>query len=196
MHVKKHPKVYIFTFSIFIIGILMGHFTINGLLLEQKQELQNYIQGFMKIFDIEKVDNIEVFNVSLFREVKQVVVLWALGASIIGIPLIFMIVFFRGFTLGFTLGIIGSALGSKGLFTILSIILLKELLIVTVLMSLSVNGIVFSTDIISSLLGKKFLLGNIKIKFLRYTIFAGIQLVVIGIAVALEAVFLPVFIKV
>jgi stage II sporulation protein M len=174
----------------------MGHFTINGLLLEQKQELQNYIQGFMKIFDIEKVDNIEVFNVSLFREVKQLIVLWALGVSIIGIPLIFMIVFFRGFSIGFTFGIIISALGAKGFLTIISIILLKELLIITALISLSVNGIVFSTDIIGSLLGKKFLMENIKVKFLRYTIFAGIQLIVIGIAVILESVFLPVFIKV
>jgi stage II sporulation protein M len=195
-HIKKYPSLYLVVFVVFLGGGVMGHFVLDGLLIDQKHALQNYMQGFMKIFILEKVDNIEVFKVSLFREFKQGFFLWALGVGIIGAPLILLSVFFRGFALGFTFSTLVMALGKESYFLILALVLLKELFIVTAVIALCVNGIAFSTELIAALVGKKFLFDNIKIKFLRYTVFTGVQFLIVLLGVFFEAVVLPVFIKI
>lgn len=195
IHIKKNPRIYIILTIIFVSGFLAGVLAVSGLYQNHREELTDYIKGFMKIFDLKKVDNWTLFKVSLYRELKVMLFIWALGVSIIGIPVIFMTVLFRGFMLGFTLGTILDVLGNEGIVAVLSIVILKEMFLILALLAIAANGIMFSTDIIKSCSGKKIKVDNIKQKVLIYCVFALVQLIAIFVPVILEAVFLPVFIK-
>ena len=195
IHIKKNPRIYVVLTLIFLVGLIIGGISVAGLSPNSKEELTDYIKGFMKIFDIKKVDNWTLFKVSLCSEYKMMFLILVLGVSIIGIPVIFLIILFRGFMTGFTLGIILSAMGKAGIVSILSIVILKEMFLIPIVLALAANGILFSTDIIKSCSGKKIKLDSIKKKLFIYSIFAFVQLMMVLFPVVLEAVFLPVFIK-
>lgn len=194
-HVIKHPGLYQAVLILFVLGWVVGHFAMNGLDEKNRVELQNYIQGFMKIFVLEKVDNIEVLKVSLYREFKQVLLMWALGLSIIGIPILFLTVFLRGFVLGFVVLAVFRAVGSEAIVLITATFVFKYFILIPAFFALAVNGVSFSNVLVQKLTGKKRLFENMKKNMLQYTFFTVIQLFWIAIALFIEAVFLPIFVK-
>jgi stage II sporulation protein M len=195
IHIKKNPKIYIFLFIVFVLGIVAGSFAVNNCYMQQREQLTNYIKYFMKIFDVKSIDNFLLFKVSLVREYKIIIILCFMGISVVGIPFIIGTVFFRGFVLGYTFTMIIDVLGSDGIITVFSIFFLKEIFLVTILLAVGVNGINFSTKISKMDFKKKLRLTSIKEKTAIYLIFTLIQLVVAIIPIFLEAIFLPVFIK-
>ena len=100
---------------IFIIGVSAGAFTVNGLSTLQRDELIQYLKGFIHIMDKQSVNSNELLMISLQENTKIIVLLWLLGVTIIGIPFIFLLILVRGFILGFSSGFIIKAMGFKGM---------------------------------------------------------------------------------
>ncbi len=214
-HITSNKTIYVLLLVIFFLGIIAGNISVRKLIEEQQNELSKHIQEFMNFFVIEMVDNMELFKVSLYREIRMLLLIIVLGFSIIGIPLIFFSIFIRGFTLGFAFSSILVSLGKDGIFTVASIIIFKELLLVVVFISVAVAAVMFSMELLECFIGKKFSFYNrrnllkakkvvaynektdkVKIKIARYLSFVGMQLFVLLIAISIETVFLPVFIKI
>jgi len=167
-HLKMNKNTYLFLFLAFVTGVSAGAFTVNGLSSIQRTELINYFQGFLELFENQRVDSNEILKISLIDNTRLVVLLWALGVTIIGIPLIYIFVGIRGFITGFTSGFIIDLLGVKGVvFTLLSI-LPKEVIIIPCVIALGVNGINFSLNIIRSRWNKQKSKDNLKTGFLGY----------------------------
>ncbi|MDD4495756.1 MAG: stage II sporulation protein M [Eubacteriales bacterium] len=147
-HIKSNFGKYMLLMLFFIIGIGLGAFTINGLSSVQRNELTNYMQGFLGLIDAQTIDTASLFRISAIYNLKIILVLWLLGATVIGIPFIFAVIGIRGFITGFTAGFIIRLLGVKGLLFTAIIVLLKEMIIVPCMFALGVNGINFSQNII------------------------------------------------
>ena len=124
-HIKSNFGKYMLLMLFFIIGIGLGAFTINGLSSVQRNELTNYMQGFLGLIDAQTIDTASLFRISAIYNLKIILVLWLLGATVIGIPFIFAVVSIRGFITGFTAGFIIRLLGVKGLVFTAIIVLLK-----------------------------------------------------------------------
>lgn len=195
-HIKKNANTYLFLFLTFVTGVSAGAFTVNGLSSIQKTELTNYFQGFLELFKNQRVDSNEILQISLIDNLRFVVILWTLGVTIIGIPLIYFFVGVRGFITGFTSGFIIDLMGFKGVvFTLFSIVP-KEIIIIPCIIALGVNGINFSLNIIRSRSNKRMNKESLKTSFLAYCLTTAFISCFIFAGIMIEAYITPVCIRI
>jgi len=152
-YIRQHFTLYIFTIVLFIMGIIYGSFLIQSLSPSQKQEMIGYISQFFHGLN-NNGDTIVSGNIALkqvvFENLKYLVLIWFLGLSIIGMPLIFILIFMKGFVIGFTVSFLISQMQWRGfVFSVVSI-LPQNLLIVPVFIIASVAGIAFSLSLVIS----------------------------------------------
>jgi stage II sporulation protein M len=168
-HIRNNSKVF-FTLAIaFIIGVSAGAFAVNGLSTAQNEELRNYIGGFFQLYQNQSIDNNELFKISLSENIKQIILLWILGVTIIGIPFIFLMIGIRGFITGFTSGFLFEALGLKGvLFSVLAL-MPREIIFIPCFIALGVSGVNFSLNIIKTKSAKHLSKVNLKSSLLAYS---------------------------
>ncbi len=103
--IKKEKNLIIFILATFIIGLIVGSLFVNFITKEDKILLINQVDTYfsnIKVLD-KKVFGINAFLSNLLNNELQVFLIFALGLSILGIPVVILIMFFKGFMLGVTL---------------------------------------------------------------------------------------------
>lgn len=143
-HMEGNSGIYFLVSMFFIIGISAGVFTVKALEPYQKQELINYMRVFFHILNDNPIDSFAVFKQSFINNLQTIVLIWILGITVIGMPLILILVAIRGLIVGFTVGFLVEQLGVRGVvFSIISI-LPQNLLILPCIIVIAVLGISFS----------------------------------------------------
>ncbi|MFZ5641815.1 MAG: stage II sporulation protein M [Bacillota bacterium] len=138
---RRNWFVYLVVTVFFAAGVIFGALAVKNLNIDQIGELSSYLNSFL-----DKIGDTSIGN----RPVKQVLTenlymlgaLYILGLSVIGLPLIPVIVFTRGFIIGFTVGFLAREKAVKGLvFAFVSLIPQNFLLIPATIVAaaLSVN---------------------------------------------------------
>lgn len=195
-HIRNNSRVF-FTLSLaFIIGVSAGAFAVNGLTAVQNEELRHYISGFFQLFQNQNVDNSELFEISLAENIKQILLLWILGVTIIGIPFIFIIIGIRGFITGFTSGFIFEALGLKGIFFSVLALLPREIIFIPCYIALGVSGINFSLNIIKSKSSKHLSKDSLKSNFFAYCAVTLFYSGLVFLGILAESYITPVIIRI
>lgn len=195
-HIKNNLRTYFFLFLTFLAGVSAGSFTVNGLSPLQKEELDNYFYGFLKLLDNQTVSSSELIKVSFVQNARIILVLWALGVMIIGIPFIYCIIGIRGFITGFGSGFILKTMGFKGLLFITFTLLPKELVVIPCLICLGVSGINFSLSIIKDRTAKHISRENLKSNFIAYCCVTLLLSSVILAGLTVESYITPIFIRI
>lgn len=193
-NIKENFILYFLLVIALMIGISAGAITINMLNREQTQSLISFLDSFFKILDQEKIDNINIMKHSFSNNFQTVVSIWVLGITVIGLPLIFVIIVLRGFIVGFTVGFLINELGFKGFsFSMLSI-LPQNIFIIPGIIALAVLSINFSLKIVTSRTkrGTKF---NFASELTRYSVTTAILSILIVIGSIIESYVTPVFMK-
>ncbi len=149
--VMNNLLLYIIVLVFFAGGIAAGAFTMDALSSVQKEELVNYFQSFFNVLGEETVQSVVVFKQSLLNNSQFIIIIWVLGITVIGIPLILLLVGIKGFIIGFSVSFLVEEMGFKGLLFALAAILPQNLLIVPGIIMAGVLGISFSL----SMLGRK-----------------------------------------
>ncbi len=182
-HIINNKKEYIIITLIFIIGIFLGVLFNNNIQENQKNEIGTYINTFIdKVENIEQVNYIELLKTSIMQNIFLAVTVWFFGTTVIGIPIVFGIVLYRGFCLGYTISICISFMGfSKGLLFIIISLLLQNIVFIPAMLALAVSGFKLYKSIIKDK-GKE----NIKLEIMRHTIFSLIMLVVLIMSSIIE----------
>ena len=115
--IKKEKIIVVFTFIIFIIGLIFGSCFINLITKADKELLLNqltlYIDSISKLS--KDVFGIEVFFNELLSNGLQLFIIFALGISMIGVIVVIIILFFKGFILGVTISTIMLKYSIKGI---------------------------------------------------------------------------------
>lgn len=194
-HIKNNKRTYLFLLLAFAIGASAGAFTVNGLSTTQREELQNYFQGFLQLLDSQKTESSELIKVGLLENLKLVTIIWVLGVSIIGIPFIFVIIGIRGFITGFTSGFVIQTIGLKGILFTLIALLPKEIVIVPCIIALGVSGINFSLNIIKTKSRKHLSRAGLKANFVAYIVVTLLLTGIIVIGIVVEAYISPTLIR-
>jgi len=57
VHIKNYSNRYIMLIMALVTGISAGAFTVNGLSAIQREELTNYIHGFLSLMDNQIIDS-------------------------------------------------------------------------------------------------------------------------------------------
>ena len=176
-----HINLYICLIVLFLIGIVMGAIHSGFVKDESLIESFRYIEDFMNALKTKQINVDILFREFLWNNLKPGFFIWLLGLVILGIPLIFLYVGFEGYSLGFAIALVLKSLGgSKGSFLIGLAILPQEIIIVPVLLTLSVNSVLFAKAIWQ----KKERNTNIKFDIYRY-IFLFIVAVAMLVAISM-----------
>lgn len=146
--IANNIKSYIVIIVIFLVGIFLGVMFINQ--TGQKEEISQYINTY--IDETKQVQNVNYFG-ELQKEIKGnillVFALWFAGTTIIGIPIVFGIILFRGFCLGTTIASCVYVLGKmQGTIFILITIFLQNAIFIPAIMVLGVSSIKLYQSII------------------------------------------------
>lgn len=182
-HVKNNKKEYIIVTLFFILGIFLGVFFVNNIEESQKTEITEYLNHFIdKMKTTEKLDSMSLLKTSITQNIFLAVTIWFFGTTIIGIPVVFGIIMYRGFCLGYTISVCVTVLGlQKGIIFTLINFLLPSIFLIPAMIALAVSGFKLYKSIIKDK-NKE----NIKLELLRHIIFSIIMLCIILISSIIE----------
>lgn len=140
-HVSNNKKEYILVTLIFLIGIFLGVMFINNTQEAQISEITSYINNFMdKLKNTEELNNIELLKTTVIENIILAVALWFFGTTVIGIPIVFGIILYRGFCLGYTIASIIVVMGvGKGILFIFVSLLLQNIIFIPAIIAIGVS---------------------------------------------------------
>lgn len=141
IHIQNNLKQYIIVFIFLLIGVVAGIVFVNNASEKQGTEISGYLNQFLSSLKENKtIDKAELLKQSLFDNISLAVILWFVGSTVIGIPIVYGIVAYRGFCLGYA---ISSALATlsvgKGIIFSIASMLLQNLLFLPCLLALAVS---------------------------------------------------------
>ena len=182
-HVVNNKKEYMLVLLLFIIGIFLGVFFINHIQETQKLEITTYLSTFMeKMKNTETLDYMELLKNSIGQNILLAVVLWFFGTTVIGIPVVFGLILYRGCCLGYTISVCVTILGlPQGVLFALILLLLQNIIFIPAILALAVSGFKLYKSIIKDR-NKE----NIKIEVARHTVFSFIMLLLLMVASVIE----------
>lgn len=168
-HIKQNYKEYMVILIFFVVGIFLGVFFINHTEESLITEVHQYLGDFInEVKDVSDINQTNILKSTLLDKLYLTIAIWFFGTTIIGIPIVFGLVAYRGFCLGYTISAIISFMGfTKGFTFVLVTLLLQNILFIPFLIGLAVSGFKFYKSIIRDRQKE-----NIKISFIRHTIFS------------------------
>ncbi len=182
-HVIHNKKEYLIIFFIFVIGIFSGVFFINNLQEAPKTEITNYLNQFIEKFkSLESIDYMALLQNSVMQNSVLAIIIWFFGTTVIGIPVVFAIILYRGFCLGYTISLCITIMGlGKGISFVLVTLVLQNLLFIPAILAIAVSGIKLYKSIVKDKTKE-----NIKLEILRHTVFSVIMLIILCISAVIE----------
>ena len=182
-HISKNIKQYLIFLILFFIGIIIGTIFVNNIQIDSKTQVDTYI-----ITCIEKIkSDYEINYIELLRNISLnhilfTILVWFLGCSVIGMPIVYLLIVYKGFSLGYTISIIITALGiEKGiLFSFISL-LPQNLLIIPAILALGVSGMNLYMSII-----KNKRIDNMKVEIIKHTAFSTCMLMLLIFSAIIE----------
>ena len=115
IHFREH------SFNLFICHCLIfngGNFraaVVNSLSFSQKEDLYYYLsQFFGQVSTGKMVTSNDLFIQSFFHNSKFISLMGPLGISVIGLPIILILLFIKGMVVGFTVGFLVNQMGWNG----------------------------------------------------------------------------------
>ncbi len=115
-HIKSHAIIYLFMSVLLLSGIIFGAIIVNSMNFAQKQDLFFYLERFFNFTINEQgFDHFTLWKASFFYHLKYLALLFLLGLSVIGLPLVWVLLFVKGLVVGFSVGFIVNQLGTEGL---------------------------------------------------------------------------------
>lgn len=155
-YTREHQSLYWFTIVLFAMGIIFGAVLVNSLPLSQRQELYGFLQYFFNSLGQQGIQDTTLhFQESFGNYAKTVGIMWVLGLSIIGLPMILLILFLKGVVVGFTVGFLVNQMQWQGVTFAMIGVLPQNLLVVPALFIVGVSGISFSLRLIKTRLISK-----------------------------------------
>lgn len=182
-HIMNNSKEYFIVFLIFVIGIFLGVLFINNAKESQSAEIKTYLNQFVdQLKGMQDLDLIQILNTSIGDNILLAIIIWFFGTTVIGIPVVFGMVAYRGFCLGYTISACISVMGfSKGFLFILITCVLQNILFIPALLALSVSGFKLYKSIVKDRRKE-----NIKIEIIRHSIFSIVMLLVLCLSSVIE----------
>ncbi|MFC9444886.1 stage II sporulation protein M [Bacillus cereus] len=194
-HIQENSSLYIFNAVLLLMGVIFGAILVNSLQINQKQDLSFYLQRFFgQVSKGEFAIAGEMFRESYISQLKYIGFIWILGISIIGLPLIFILLFVKGVVVGFTVGFLVSQHGWNGLLLAFVSVLPQNLIIIPVFLIMTTIAASFSLRMIRHQFIRKITEPLLPL-LIRYTCFFLVIGVVLALASSVEAYASPVLMK-
>jgi len=142
-HLRHNFFKYLMLVVIFALGIMAGEMKSVNLGAETKSHLLTLIDQLIdQGITLDRGENLLLAAAA--SQIKTVGLMWFLGLTVVGVPLILGLIFVRAFSLGFTLGFLVQQKGNLGLVVALASVLPQNLIYVPFLLMGAVVSLNFS----------------------------------------------------
>ena len=182
-YIKINYKEYILISLIFLIGIFVGVMIINNSKESQISEISTYINDFItKYKEIDNINKVSLIVESIKKNLLLAIILWLAGTTVICMPIVLIVILFRGIALGFTISSITITLGTlKGILFCVSSIALQNILYIPAILTIGVSSIKLYKSIIKDKMRE-----NIKIEIIRHTIISVLMVILLVLSAIIE----------
>ena len=182
-HIYKNVKQYAIVSIFFLIGIIAGVIFVNYAQIETKQQIESYITTFIDCLKTDyQIDYINLLKNIIGNHIVFAFTLWFMGCTIIGIPVVYALITYKGFSLGYTISTIIFTLGTgKGILFSIITLLLQNLITIPAILALAVSGMKLYQSMMKDKRKE-----NIKIEMMRHTIFSLFILLLLMVSSIIE----------
>lgn len=182
-HVRENLKQYCIVSMLLLIGIILGVVFINQIGDAQKEEIQNYFNQFVtSLKEGTKIDTMALMKKTVWNNLGLAILMWFVGSTVIGIPIVLGIVAYRGFCLGYSISSAIAVWGTgKGTMFFITTMLLQNLIFIPCILALAVSGMKLYQSIMKDKRKE-----NIKTEIVRHTLFSLLILGLLFIAALVE----------
>jgi len=182
-HIKNNIKEYFLVSIFFLIGIIIGVIFINNSGENQKLQINDYLNTFIECLNGDyEIDISNLLKTSIINNLILAVSLWFIGSTVIGIPIVYIIIGVRGFCLGYTISSVMITYSIwKGILFNICTLLLQNIIFIPCILALGVSGIKLYKSIIKDKRTQ-----NIKLEIARHTIFSVFVSVLLIVASFIE----------
>jgi stage II sporulation protein M len=186
-HIQENKTIYVFMIILFLTGVSFGAIIVNSMNFVQKQDWFFYLERYFgQIVQDQQIASSAIFKDSLFYHIKYLLLLFVLGLSVIGLPVIWVLLFVKGLVVGFSVGFIVNQLGFKGLILASLSIAPQNFIIIPIYIIASSLSMIFSLTLLGKLFTRR--VSQPVLQPLRKYIFLYVLLVAASLlAAALEA---------
>jgi stage II sporulation protein M len=183
-HITNNAKEYLKVAIIFLIGIILGVIFVNYIQESKQTEITNYLTNFVNSLNNEyQIDVNSLFKESAISNLILALIIWFIGSTVIGIPIVYLIICARGFCFGYTISAIMITYSTwKGILFSITALLLQNIIFIPSLLALGVSGIRVYKSIIKDKRRE-----NIKLELIRHTIFSTFMTILLVASSFLEA---------
>ncbi|MDC3415439.1 stage II sporulation protein M [Aquibacillus salsiterrae] len=155
-HLTKHASIYFFMIILFLIGIIFGAIIVNSMNFVQKEDLFFYLDRFFgQIVDGTTVSKQEMLKNTFFYHFSYLMLLFVLGLSIIGLPIIWILLFVKGLVVGFSVGFFVNQMGWQGLIFATASIAPQNLIVIPTYLIAGSLAMIFSLSLLQKLFSRK-----------------------------------------
>lgn len=179
-HISDNIKEYTIVVLLFIIGIVIGVIFVNNSTNQQKEEINTYITNFVNALKNAEntVDKSALLKDTIKSNVLLAVLLWFMGCTVVGVPIVYAIIAYRGFALSYTVSSLMATLGGKGIIFSIVTLLLHNIIFIPAIFAIAVSGVKLYKSIMKDKRKE-----NIKLEICRHSIFSGLFcIILIGVA--------------
>ena len=182
-NIHDNLKSYLIVIILFIIGIVAGVIFINNANEAQGVEIQDYINSFISSLKQDyHIDKMELLKSSLWDNFILIISMWFIGSTVIGIPIVFGIVIFRGSCIGYAASSAVAVLGAqKGIIFLLTTMFLQNIIFIPIIVCMAVSCIRLYKSIMKDKRRE-----NIKLEIIRHTLVSIMLFIVLVIATLIE----------
>ena len=194
-YVKNQKYIVTFILILFLIGVFIGSLFISFISTNDKEILYNQVDTYFKNISVLNcsVYGISYFKSDLINNIVQIVSIYLLGLSMVGIVFIILIIFFKGFILGTTLSSIVLKYNIKSIIGIVLYIIPIYALKIVLYVFVSFFAISASLKFIKAILKKEQL--NFKTFLGKYIISFMISIILIIVLCLLDSYLTPHLLK-
>ncbi len=168
-YIAQNIKTYIVLTIIFFIGLILGIIFVNNTKEAQSDQISTYINNFIdSIKENYQISKPKLLINSIKGNLYITIILWFLGSTVIGMPLIYLVIGYKGYCIGYTISSIIATIGTgKGILFIIATVLFQNIIYIPAVLTLAVSGIKLYKLIMEDRRRE-----NIKMQILKHTIFS------------------------
>ena len=141
-HIRQYWLIYLTLASVYIVGVVFGTVGVGALGSNESTQLGKFLDSLLSSQPHEP--DLQFLQLLARDTFVMMAAIWILGLTVIGTPLIYFIVFIRGFILGFTVSFFIELKGLFGLGLVLTTVLIPSLLGIPLLLLGAGTATVFS----------------------------------------------------
>ena len=150
-----NKKILLFLVILLLIGIMFGSVFIRILDNSDRNLVTEYLNNFINNIENNKLDYFMALKSNLITNISFVLVIWLLGISLIGLPIVIIMYFSKTFILGFSIGAILSVFKIKGLLFSLVYVFPGQVISLLLYMLLTMYAMSFSFKLFYAIIKKK-----------------------------------------